>query len=152
MISQTERINQSISNTPENNITIICFSHVRWDSLNQQAKEHFKSLSKYNALYFIEEPALDASKESYYFHLKKDEKLYVVVPHLLPNITEEEAIQHQQMLLDDFMSVKKFPQYIFWYYNSVAHKFSSHYNPMEIIHDSSYLTATRSRKESYKVA
>ena len=69
---------------------------------------------------------------------KETKKIYSIVPHLQPGLTEEKSFDYQQELFDDFMKVKNPAEYMFWYYTPVAYRYSAHYRPVKIIYDCLY--------------
>jgi glycosyltransferase involved in cell wall biosynthesis len=117
--------------------TLVCFSHLRWDFVYQRPQHLLSRFATVYAVYFVEEPILDAepSAEPTVTFTSKADKLWVVTPHLPNNTTSEEAITIQKRLLDKFLRKRNVSDFLFWYYTPMALKFSNHYKPAVTIYD-----------------
>jgi glycosyltransferase involved in cell wall biosynthesis len=70
-------------------------------------------------VFFIEEPLFDADAPFLETELSK-EKVYIIVPHLPPGMTDDEVVFTQQSLLRKMFTDFKVADYIAWYYTPMA--------------------------------
>ncbi|HEY0769093.1 MAG TPA: glycosyltransferase family 1 protein, partial [Sphingobacteriaceae bacterium] len=70
-----------MTNLPTN---LICFSHLRWDFVYQRPQHLLTRFSKDYNVYFVEEPVFDSDGDAFISFSKREENLWVGVPHL-PN-------------------------------------------------------------------
>ncbi|MGI8786471.1 MAG: hypothetical protein ACR2HG_01750 [Pyrinomonadaceae bacterium] len=95
----TDIFKQNAANkTPD----IICFSHLRWDFVYQRPQHLLSRFAKTNRVFFIEEPIfyegaakLDLSK--------REDYLFVVVPHIPHGESGHSLINIQRDLLNKFL-------------------------------------------------
>ncbi len=62
-------------------MNIICFSHLRWNFVYQRPQHLFTRFAKHYTIYFVEEPVLHESDDSYSIAIAK-ENIFVVTPYL----------------------------------------------------------------------
>jgi glycosyltransferase involved in cell wall biosynthesis len=113
---------------------IICYSHLRWNFVYQRPQHLLSRFAKQFRVFFVEEPLYDAIKPYLDNSLSK-EKVWIVVPHLPPGISESEAIQIQEALLREFFEFFQISQYIFWYYTPMALTITQSFVPLLTIYD-----------------
>ena len=65
-------------------MTIICFSHLRWNFVYQRPQHLFSRFAKDYTVYFIEEPMYDA-QDDHYTVSSTEENVFIVIPHLNNN-------------------------------------------------------------------
>lgn len=116
-------------------VDIVCFSHLRWDFVYQRPQHILSRFAQYNQLFFIEEPVYDAVGQEVLQVNSKGDNIWIIVPHLLKGLNEEEISRSQKLLLDKFFFEYKLEEYIFWYYTPMALPFSEHFNPLLVIYD-----------------
>ena len=136
----------------ENPSTLICFSHLRWDFVYQRPQHLLTRFATIFNVYFVEEPFHDASGEPTLTFTPKNEKLWIVRPHLPKDTNTEETKKILKNLLDRFLNQKNAEDIIFWYYTPMALSFSGHYKPALTIYDcmdelSNFKNAPRRLKE-----
>lgn len=85
-------------------------------------------------VHFIEEPIFD-SQSSYLEVASASPGVALVVPHLSPGISEEDAVVVQRELLAGYFIEKDITQYIFWYYTPMAIAVSDQFNPLVVVYD-----------------
>jgi glycosyltransferase involved in cell wall biosynthesis len=119
---------------PEN---LLCFSHLRWDFVFQRPQHLLTRFSKEFNVYFFEEPVCDLKENDkcYLSITKREEKLWILVPHVPEGSKKIEIVQLQKEMLSLFLKDKKLSDFIFWYYTPMALEFSSGYYPDFIIYD-----------------
>jgi UDP-galactopyranose mutase len=98
---------------------IICFSHLRWNFVYQRPQHLMSRFAKIFRVFFIEEPIYDANS-IWVESSQSDEKVWVIVPHLTPGLTEEETNAQQQILLRNLFHEHQIGEYIAWYYTPMA--------------------------------
>ncbi|WP_207429311.1 glycosyltransferase family 1 protein [Pedobacter sp. SYSU D00535] len=119
---------------PEN---LLVFSHLRWDFVFQRPQHLLTRFAREFNVYFFEEPHFDveAEGESYLSISKREDKLYVLVPHLPQGINKKDNIKIQKEILKGFLKDKSLSDFMFWYYTPMALEFSAEYIPDVIIYD-----------------
>ncbi|WP_423146475.1 glycosyltransferase family 1 protein [Rubrolithibacter danxiaensis] len=119
---------------PEN---LLCFSHLRWDFVFQRPQHLLTRFAKEFNVYFFEEPICDVeeNENSFLSISKRDEKLWVLVPHIHQGLSKQEANLLQKEMLNIFLKDKNLADYIFWYYTPMALEFSAGYYPELIVYD-----------------
>ncbi len=114
---------------------LFCFSHLRWDFVYQRPQHLISRFTNDYIVYFFEEPYFDATNDpSFTLHLRAD-NLWIVVPHLPPNLSADEIITVQKRLLDNFFNTTDLSQYVFWYYTPMAIPFTAHLHPFVTVYD-----------------
>ena len=119
----------------QNPSTLICFSHLRWDFVYQRPQHLISRFATVYTVYFVEEPYHDAYGEPKLTFVPKNDNLWIVRPHLLPDTTHEEGEKVQKFLLDKFLKNKNLDDLIFWYYTPMALAFSGHIKPALTVYD-----------------
>jgi UDP-galactopyranose mutase len=113
---------------------LICLSHLRWDFVYQRPQHLLSRCARERRVFFLEEPIFDADLPRLDLSKREDE-LYVVVPHL-PQGNDEVSINTMlRELTDDLMEQKRIEEYVFWYYTPMAMAFTRHLRPLAVIYD-----------------
>ncbi|MES2827903.1 MAG: glycosyltransferase [Bacteroidota bacterium] len=114
---------------------LICLSHLRWDFVYQRPQHLLSRFAKDTRVYFYEEPVFDAENGSYLSISDRDGKLKVVVPHLQPGLNEEEIVNAQTQIFDEFIATVNLAETLFWYYTPMALKFTDKHTPLVTCYD-----------------
>jgi glycosyltransferase involved in cell wall biosynthesis len=114
-------------------IDLICFSHLRWNFVYQRPQHLMSRIAKTRRVFFIEEPVFDNGES---FEIQQPcENLWVVVPHLMPGMDEENIQTHQRAFLSRLLAMMKIRYYANWYYTPMALPVSDHLQPIVTIYD-----------------
>ncbi|MEO6329844.1 MAG: glycosyltransferase [Ginsengibacter sp.] len=114
---------------------LICFSHLRWNFVYQRPQHLLSRFSKTYRIFYIEEPIYQDEQTSHFEVSLIANNIWIVVPHLHYNLSEEEKITSQQHHLSQLLEDYKIVNYIFWYYTPMALSISNHLNPEFIVYD-----------------
>ena len=114
---------------------IVCFSHLRWDFVYQRPQHLLSRFAKHSPLFFVEEPLIDDSQAPWLHRSERTHNVEVVVPHLPQGLSQDEAIEAQHQLLEDFFEEQQLEEYIFWYYTPMALAFTHQFSPALTIYD-----------------
>lgn len=68
---------------------LICFSHLRWNFVYQRPQHIITMLSALYKTFYIEEPIYDAVEQPYHCFTEISKSLFVIVPHIVPNVPRE---------------------------------------------------------------
>ncbi|WP_207533524.1 glycosyltransferase [Desertivirga arenae] len=119
---------------PEN---LLVFSHLRWDFVFQRPQHLLTRFAREFNVYFLEEPICDVAEdgESYLSISKREDKLWVLVPHIQSGLAKKEGVNLQKLMLKSFLKDKSLSDFIFWYYTPMALEFSREYFPNLTIYD-----------------
>ncbi len=116
-------------------VNIICFSHLRWNFVFQRPQHLLSRFARNRRVFFIEEPIFDAADNHMETAIDETTSVCIVVPHLQPELTEEEVMIAQRSLLDKMLTSMQIYKYMLWYYSPMALAFSDHLKPELIIYD-----------------
>jgi UDP-galactopyranose mutase len=151
--TQTRRATGALGSAREHfDADLICLSHLRWDFVYQRPQHLLTRCAKERRVFFVEEPIfgegalrLDVSR--------REDNLYVVVPHLPEGILSEVAVEAiQQALIDRLISEHAVRDYVLWYYTPMALGWTRHLKPVATVYDcmdelSAFKFAPRSLRE-----
>jgi glycosyltransferase involved in cell wall biosynthesis len=105
-------------------VTLICFSHLRWDFVFQRPQQLMCRFAREMNVIFWEEPIEIGAHETPYLRVREtEEKVRLVVPHLPAGMPEEAREAALQRLLDAHVSAIKGPL-VAWYYTPMMLPFS----------------------------
>lgn len=121
-----------MNNFPTN---LICFSHLRWDFVYQRPQHLLSRFAKSLNVYFVEEPIFDCEGDPYISFSKRDDKLWVGVPHLPAGVSKAEESELLDDLLDKFLNNEDLSRFIFWYYTPMAMAFTEYFHPRLTVYD-----------------
>jgi glycosyltransferase involved in cell wall biosynthesis len=113
---------------------LVCFSHLRWNFVFQRPQHLLSRFAKHFRVFYVEEP-IAVQHDDKLMIRKSDKNVWVIVPHLKDEGSEEEKNSRQKNLLSDFFNLVGLHNYIFWYYTPLALSVSDHFNPKMIVYD-----------------
>jgi UDP-galactopyranose mutase len=115
---------------------VIALSHLRWDFVYQRPQHLLSRCARTNRVWYVEEPVVEAEcKEPRLDVRNPQDEVRVCVPHLPPDLSEEESFAVQRELLDEVLSEKRIRNYALWYYTPTALNFTRHLRPRAIVYD-----------------
>ncbi|MBC7829189.1 MAG: glycosyltransferase family 1 protein [Chitinophagaceae bacterium] len=122
--------------TTSNSVTkdFVCFSHLRWNFVYQRPQHLLSRFAKHFRVFFVEEPIFHESTNNLQVTLS-EENVWIIVPHLNNNLSEEEKIDTQKDLLNKLFRNLEIESYLFWYYTPMALAISDHFEPELVIYD-----------------
>lgn len=98
---------------------IICFCHLRWNFVYQRPQHLLSRFALQNRVFVIEEPLFDTA--SSFLDVKTTSKnIWILVPHLPSGLSNEEIINQQQRLLNEWQQEITIRKYIAWFYTPMA--------------------------------
>jgi len=115
-------------------IDLVCFSHLRWGFVFQRPNHLLSRFSKYQRVFFIEEPIFTEGEEKVQIENYND-NLYIVTPHIKGGLPPEEIIAKQEKQISNLLVNMKVDRYFAWYYTPMALKFTSSLKPELVIYD-----------------
>ncbi|MGB8130231.1 MAG: glycosyltransferase family 1 protein [Candidatus Angelobacter sp.] len=133
------RPSNAISNIPsathEQELDLICFSHLRWDFVYQRPQHLMGRCAKQRRVIFWEEPVpVMAGKEELVLSQRQDH-LTVATPHVSSEWTPNEINSVQREMLDCLMLERNIQRHVSWYYTPMALNFSDHLQPLATVYD-----------------
>lgn len=128
---KVEALEPSFSNTPD----LVCLSHLRWDFVYQRPQHLLSRCAQGRRVFFIEEPILSPDPVVRLDVSSRESGVWVVVPHLPENLSQEALNATQQALLDNLFAAHKIRQYILWYYTPMSMAFTRHWSPLVVVYD-----------------
>ncbi|MFS8120201.1 MAG: glycosyltransferase family 1 protein, partial [Microcoleus sp.] len=91
--------------------------------------------AKNRRVFFVEEPVFSAGTDWRLDVSIHESGVWVVVPHLSAEISEETGQKIQQEMLNDLLKAAEIQQYILWYYTPMAVSFTNHLKPVAVVYD-----------------
>jgi UDP-galactopyranose mutase len=83
----------------------------------------------------VEEPIIEKRHSNTLEIFQVSDNLWTVVPRLCDDLTHEEVIESQKLLLNNLFKEKKIEKYFFWYYTPLSLPISNHFEPEVIVYD-----------------
>lgn len=114
-------------------MTLLCFSHLRWNFVYQRPQHLMSRFTNYYPVYYVEEPAFHDEADSYTIEITA-EKVNVVVPHLY-RFDETNHRQRLKQIIDVFIKEQQIKKFIAWYYSPMALLISNHLHPVLTVYD-----------------
>lgn len=121
-------------------MTLMCFSHLRWDFVFQRP-QHIMSMlgqdynTKLGPITFWEEPKVtSAGSVPKVEHYSPIENVTVCIPHLPEGLAGQEATDALRVLLDKWLSNTSGPL-VRWYYTPMMLSFSRHIDAVCTVYD-----------------
>lgn len=112
---------------------LLCFSHLRWNFVYQRPQHLLNRASRQWRTWFWEEPVWD--ERSWLEVRQLASQMYVVIPHLQPGTTEEEAAIQQRNWVNQLLRQHDIADYITWYYTPMALSFTDHLAAKLVVYD-----------------
>lgn len=121
-----------MNNLPTN---LICFSHLRWDFVYQRPQHLLTRFAKTFNVYFVEEPIFDSDGDAFISFSKRQDKLWIGVPHLPPGLGKARESELLEELMNKFLKKEDMSKFIFWYYTPMAVSFTESFEPRLTVYD-----------------
>ena len=83
-----------------NNMTIICFSHLRWNFVYQRPQHLLSRFAENYTVYFIEEPLFNDGEDCY--SISNSEENVIIIKQYLNNRNHSDVYERQHNLLKTF--------------------------------------------------
>lgn len=112
---------------------VLCFSHLRWNFVYQRPQHLMSRFAGTHRVFFVEEPIL--SDQLYLEIQERQRNLWVIVPHLPLQMSEEEKRDQQVEFLSQVMKTMEVNHYISWYYSPMAVAVGEHLRPLATVYD-----------------
>ena len=122
---------ESSLDTPD----LVCLSHLRWNFVSQRPQHLLSRCAKNRRVFFVEEPIFSPGTDWRLDVSIQESGVWVIVPHLSEEISEETAQKIQQEMLNDLFQAAEIQQYIPWYYTPMAVGFTNHLKPLALVYD-----------------
>lgn len=119
--------------SPDDLEDLICFSHLRWNFVYQRPQHLLSRAAQRWRVWYIEEPVW--SETPGLTVRQVNDRLWVVVPHLLHGTGPTETIAGQRSLLNQLLTEYHIQNYALWYYTPMALPFSDHLRPRLTVYD-----------------
>jgi len=86
-------------------------------------------------VHFFEEPLFVEADSAILIESEGTPGVRVITPKLPRGLTEQEVIDTQRRLLDDYLKDQGIADFIAWYYTPMSLSFSNHCNPRVVVYD-----------------
>ena len=113
---------------------VLCFSHLRWDFVYQRPQHLLSRFAKDRRVFVIEEPIF-GDPDVWMQISKRDENLYICVPHLPRDMSEVSIRYLQRTLLNNLAVDHGIRNFAAWYYTPMMLAWSDHLKPLATIYD-----------------
>jgi UDP-galactopyranose mutase len=126
----------NFSDLPDPKPDLVCFSHLRWDFVFQRPQHLMTRFAAQIRVFFLEEPMWEEPGKAPFMDVQqRDQRLWVIIPHLPGGLSGEEVANTQRTLLDKFLLDHGIQSFVAWYYTPMALSFSDHLKPMVTVYD-----------------
>lgn len=112
---------------------LVCLSHLRWNFVYQRPQHLLSRCAKQQRVFFIEEPMIGSDAER--LDVRKQDGVWVVVPHLSEGLSESAINSIQQRMIDELFAEAQIYNYLLWYYTPMAMAFTHHLEPLVSVYD-----------------
>lgn len=119
--------------TKRNSEDLICLSHLRWDFVFQRPQHLMTRFARTRRVFFFEEPLFDANDVE--LRIRRDQGVYVCVPHLPSGLTPAQTTDSLRRLLNDLVSSHRIERPVAWYYTPMALAYARHLFARVIVFD-----------------
>lgn len=114
---------------------IVCFCHLRWDFVYQRPQHLLSRVARQGEVHFWEEPIRQDIERPELAIRRTYKGVQVITPLIPPGFNEEQTVNAQRKLLDEYFSRLKLTEFIAWYYTPMALQFSDHLSPRVVVYD-----------------
>ena len=112
---------------------LVCLSHLRWDFVYQRPQHLLSRFARERRVFFLEEAMFDAA-EPYLQVERREDGLFVVVPHLVWGAWDAvDAVQGE--MLDGLLREHGVRDFVLWYYTPIPVAFTGHLRPLATVYD-----------------
>ncbi len=116
-------------------IDLVCISHLRWNFVYQRPQHLMSRFARQQRVFFVEEPIVDAISDSFVDVYRDRCGVWIAVPHLVADLSQEQSETTLQTLLVQLLNDYRIKEYILWHYTPMALDFSRDLKPLAIIYD-----------------
>lgn len=100
---------------------ILCFSHLRWNSVYQRPQHLMTRFAKVTNVFFIEEPIYDSPWHGFHSTRPSDDmNVTVLVPRLNKDLKQNDIDRQLGEMLREFLDANEIHEFISWYYSPMA--------------------------------
>lgn len=124
-----------IEKTKENKLTLICFSHLRWNFVYQRPQHLISRFTKYYQVLFIEEAIFTDDRRNFLDVQEPQKNISVLVPNIFNGTTIKERNSIQQIMLEQYLEQNKLSAAILWYYTPMSLEWSKNIPTKTIVYD-----------------
>ena len=114
-------------------MTIICFSHLRWNFVYQRPQHLCTRFSKEYTIYFVEEPIFSEG-DDHNITAPAGNNIHIVTPCLNRSNTSDTG-SRQEILLNKMIVEENICRYVFWYYSPMMFLFSKQFQPALVVYE-----------------
>ncbi len=121
----------------QENLTIIIFSHLRWDFVYQRPQHLLSRMARLHRVIFVEEPVYGGSAPPYLERLQPEPGVTVCRPHT-PSGSQgfnDTQISHLDPLIRGLIAEENIQNYVLWFYTPMALPLAEGLNPQAVVYD-----------------
>lgn len=112
---------------------LVCLSHLRWDFVYQRPQHLLSRFARQRRVFFVEEPVFGGAL--YLDVSRRDDGVYVVVPHLPHNSDGAELDSVMRGMLKRLYQDYQINEHVLWYYTPMAMGWTADLQPLAVIYD-----------------
>jgi len=114
---------------------LVCFCHLRWNFVYQRPQHLMSQWAASGRVHFFEEPLFVEADSAILIESEGTPGVRVITPKLPRGLTEQEVIDTQRRLLDDYLKDQGIADFIAWYYTPMSLSFSNHCSSRVVVYD-----------------
>ena len=117
-------------------LTIIVFSHLRWNFVYQRPQHLLSRLAQNYQIIFMEEPVTNA-ESPFLEHLMPASNVTVLRPHITSSTSgfHDDHLPELQGQLANFLADRSITEYLIWFYTPMALPLANDLQPVGVIYD-----------------
>ncbi len=115
---------------------LVCLSHLRWDFVYQRPQHLLSRFARERRVFFVEEPLFSDEGVVRLDVSRRDDRVYVVVPHLPKDLLGTPQLDGaQREMIDRLYLEYGIDEHILWYYTPMAVGWTRHLKPQAVVYD-----------------
>ncbi len=114
---------------------IVCFSHLRWRFVYQRPQHLLTRANRIVPVHFWEEPEFQDRSTAELAMTVASDGLRILTPLLPRGSSQDQVIEQQRLLLDEYVKREGLREICAWYYTPMALSFTGDLRPAVIVYD-----------------
>ena len=114
---------------------VLCFSHLRWRFVYQRPQHLLTRANRLVPVHYWEEPEYQERSDSELAVATGHDGVRVLTPLLPHGLTQDQIVDQQRRLLNDYVRQEALRDVCAWYYTPMALSFSADLQPAVVVYD-----------------
>ncbi|MGE5138825.1 MAG: glycosyltransferase family 1 protein [Rudaea sp.] len=123
-----------MENSNSERVDLVCFSHLRWDSVFQRPHHLMTRFARERRVFFVEEPVREPGA-AYMQISRREDGIRVATPHLPPELSPGESEKVKRQLLSNMRDEYGVRDSILWFYTPMAVPLARDFRAAAVVYD-----------------